>query len=224
MIAADPANSIRHYPMAMSRFGTNPFGENKFRIILASSRRSLVYGQWNEAGTPRAKYCQTYPQIPEGAWVLEEWQDAFTFTGGMTAAQWNLEMTVLGPYPHRGEYVMCGNTGFHPEQVNIEKLIRLVHASDRYSWAEKLAACRNQATKEEIERKCQREAIIRDAFPAFGHAPFSQLSTGRGGAGKTTPVRYSANELGLPVPQGKPGEATAGGAMIIPKRKRRKAA
>jgi hypothetical protein len=223
MTALDPANSLQHYPMPMARFGLNPFGENRFRIILAASRRSLVYGQWNGAGTPRAKWVQTYPHLSATeTYVLEEWVDAFTFTGGVTAEQWNSDsqLNILGPYPHRGEYQMCGNTGFDPAQTNIEKLIRLVHASDRYSWSEKLVAARNQATKEEIERKHLRESIIRDALPAFGHAPFSQLSTGRGGAPKTSPVIRSANELGLPIPQGIPGQATAGGGKVRKQRKR----
>jgi hypothetical protein len=124
----------------------------------------------------------------------------------------------LGPYPDRGDYQMCGNTGFNPADMNIEKLISLVHAADKYSWAEKLAACRNVATKDEIDRKHLREAIIRDALPAFGHAPFSQVSTGRGGSAKTSPVLRSANELGLPVPEGIPGQVTSG-TMVKKKRK-----
>lgn len=226
MTALDPANSLQHYPMSMGRFGLNPFGENRFRIVLAASRRSLVYGQWNGAGTPRAKWVQTYPQLSAGeAYVMEEWVDAFTFTGGMTAEQWNADQqsNILGPYPHRGEYQMCGNTGFNPVDLGttgIEKLISMVHAGDKFSWAEKLVACRNLASKDEIDRRCLREAIIRDALPAFGHAPFSQLSTGRGGAPKTSPIIRSANELGLPIPAGIPGQATAGGGKIVKTRKR----
>ncbi len=224
MLLADPANSLQHYPMDMSRFGRNPFGENRFRIILAASRRSLVQGQWNEAGLPRARWCQTYPQFAAGElYILEEWVDAFTFTG-TTPTGWTMgDGQYLGPYPHRGEYVMCGNSGFDPMQTNIEKLISLVHAADKYSWSEKLVACKNMATKEEIEKKCLRESIIRDCFPAFDGATFSQLSTGAGGASKSTPVLRSANELGLPVPQGTPGQATTGGATIR-KTKRRRAA
>lgn len=225
MTAHDPANSIQHYPMPMERFGVNPFGENRFRIVMASSRRSLVHGKWNESGAARAKYCLTYPQMGH-EWILEEWLDAFIFTGGVTAHQWNADasLNILGPYPSRGEYQMCGNCGFDPAQTNIEKLISLVHGADRYSWAEKLAACRESAARDELSRAETCRAIILDSFPAFGHAPFSQLSTGRGGAAKTSPVLRSANELGLPVPQGKPGEVTTGGAMVVPKKKRRKAA
>src|SRR5579863_5874063 len=89
MTALDPANSLQHFPMAMARFGLNPFGENRFRIVLASTRRSLVFGKWNESGTERAKYCLTYPEIGPN-WILEEWLDAFAFTG-VTPTQWNAE-------------------------------------------------------------------------------------------------------------------------------------
>jgi len=209
----------QHYPMPMKRFGTNAYGDNRFRLVLASSRRFLVSGQWNDAGMPRAKWMRLYPDMPEGAYVLEEWQDTFTFTGGKTREQWDMdEGHSLGPYPDRGDYQMCGSTGFNPADMNIEKLISLVHAADKYSWAEKLAACRNVATKDEIDRKHLREAIIRDALPAFGHAPFSQVSTGRGGSAKTSPVLRSANELGLPVPEGIPGQVTSG-TMVKKKRK-----
>ncbi len=226
MVALDPANSLQHYPMSMTRFGSNPYGENRFRLILAASRRNLVYGQWNDAGAARAKWVQTYPQFSASeAYVLEEWVDAFTFTGGVTAEQWNADssLNILGPYPHRGEYQMCGDTSFNPADMNIEKLIAMVHAADKYSWADKLAACRNQATKEEIERSCLRDAIIRDALPAFGHAPFAGYG-GHGGALKSSPVLRSANELGLPIPQGIPGQVSTGGGTILPKRKRRRAA
>jgi len=210
MTALDPSDSLQHYPMPMARFGLNPYGENRFRLVLAASRRALVYGQWNGAGAPRAKWCPLYPHVQNG-WVLEEWQSAFQFAG-CTAEQWNRDpnLTILGPYPERGEYVMIGNDGFNPADLDIDKLIKLVHAADNYSWHEKLNACKKSQEMREKEQHSQSEAIILDALPAFGHAPFSQVSTGRGGEGKTSPVRKSANELGLKVPQGVPGKVTGG--------------
>ena len=218
MVAIDPSGSLKHFPIPMQRFGLNSFGENLYRIVLASSRRNLVFGRWNGTGTGRAKWVQTYPQIGN-EWILEKWLDAFTFAGPPSA--WD---DILGPYPTRGEYQMCGNTSFEPEHTNVEKLISLITAGDRHSWAEKLAACRKQAENLEREKSELRKAIILDALPAFGHAPFSQPSTGRGGAVKTSPVLRSANELGLPVPHGTPGEVTTGGSMIVPKKRKRRVA
>jgi len=217
MIAYDPAGCLTLYPMSMTRFGTNPFGQDMYRIVNADSRRSIVFGQWNSAGTPRAEYCKTYVGVH--GWILEKWIDAFTFAGPKIA--WD---DILGPYPDRGEYQMCGNTSFDPEQTDIEKLIKLVNAGTKFSWAEKLAACRKNSDEIERQQRSLREAIILDCFPAFGHAAFSQLSTGRGGATKTSPVLRSANELGLPIPDGKPGQATTGGGMIRQRKKRRSAA
>lgn len=223
MIALDPSDSLQHFPIPMAKFGLNPYGENRFRIVLAKSRRALVFGQWNGAGTPRAKWCRIYAQFGD-TWILEEWQDAFTFAG-CTAETWNRDpnLNILGAYPHRGEYVMIGNDGFNPHDFDIEKLITLVHAADKYSWAEKLNACRLSADADSRDRHNQSVAIVRDALPAFGHAPFSQLSTGRGGAGKTSPVLRSANELGLKVPRGIPGQVTGGPQIARQKRKRRAA-
>ncbi len=223
MIALDPAESIQMYPMSMARFGLTPYGENRFRVILASSRRHLVCGQINLAGAKRAMWVRTYPDIPGQPFILEEWVDAFTFTG-CTRDQWAYgDGQFLGPYPYRGEYQMCGSSGFKPEEVNIEKLIRYVHAADNYSWTEKLYACRKKAEADEAATANEVRAIIQDSFPAFGHAPFMGYG-GHGGSTKTSPVLRSANELGLPVPQGIPGQVTTGGSMIVPKRKRRRAA
>lgn len=214
MIATDFSNCLKHYPLPMSRFGLNPFGENRFRLVLAQSRMFIVQGQWRGAGLPKAQWCKLYPQIPMGLYVLEEWHDAFSVTG-TTEDLWNRgDGQYLGPYPSRGDYLQLGDIGFNPAEFNIEKLITLVHASDKYSWNEKLVACKNAATKAEIENRCERDAIIRDCFPAFGHAPFSQLSTGGGGAGKSSPVHRSANEMGTPMPIAKPGKATTRGATV----------
>lgn len=203
----------------MERFGTNTYGENLYRIVLASSRRSLVHGQWNDAGTARARWCLTYPHI--GAqYILEKWLDAFAFTG-CTAATWNVDrsLNVLGPYPNRGEYVMCGDTSFNPGETNIEKLIVLIEAGSRYSWAEKLAACRDKQARVDREKGQIISDIVQDAFRPFGGInPISAGAYGRGT--KTTPVLRSANELGLPIPQGKPGEVTVGGGSVLPNKRK----
>lgn len=205
----------------MQRFGTNPFGENRYRLVLASSRRHICHGRWNEAGLARAKWVPTYAHLPSEDYVLEEWLSAFQYTG-MTPSQWNADpaMLSLGPYPHRGEYTMIGQSGFNPAQVNVEKLIQLVHGADRFSWSEKLNACRSAAEKVEADTKALRESIIRDALPAFGHAAFSAY--GGGGGEKKSPVIRSANELGLPITQGVPGQVTTGGPIV--RKKKRKAA
>lgn len=228
MIAADPAGCLAHYPMPMSRFGLNPFGENKFRIVRASTRRHIVFGQWNQAGTPRAKYVLTYPHLGEG-WILEEWQTAYAFTG-MTAERWNSDpqCTLMGPYPYRGEYSLVGGITIDPENTNIERLIQLVHAGDKYSFAEKLTACKIASEKTEAEKAALCKDIIRDALPSFGTADIIGYGGRRSGKAKPE-IKYSARDLrrmGINTlkPRNAEGVTTGGAQVIVPKHIRRKVA
>ena len=209
----DPG-TLQHYPMDMRRFGLNPFGENRFRIVRASSRRFLIVG-------PTVQWSLLYPHIGE-RWILEEWQDAFTFSG-VTSAGWdaNPDLKILGPYPSRGDYQMCGNTSFDPAQTDIEKLIRYVHAGDRYSWAQKLAACHVAAEKDKADRKSLCRDIVMDALPSFALAP----GVGYGGSfglPKSSPVRITAQQTGLPIPKQRRGQVTSSammGGRWLPKKK-----
>src|SRR4249920_2040494 len=97
----DPKSSLRFWPLEkMSRFGQNPFGENKWRIVWAPSRRSLVHG----AGM-KPQWIVTH-QHAGNAWILEKWLSAYEFTK-CTAEVWNMSLTLLGPYPSRGEYELA---------------------------------------------------------------------------------------------------------------------
>lgn len=205
----DPKTSIQHWPMSMTRFGLNPFGENLYRIVLTDSRRFIVHGKWNDSGQPRAAWQLLYPQMM-GRWVLEKWRSAFEFTV-KTAAQWNRDpdCLVLGPYPTRGEYQMVGDDAFPPADTNIEKLIGMIEVS-RVSWAEKLRACRTQQEYVKADEKRQRVDIIRDCLPAYGTEPMVGFGGGRGT--KTAPVLKSANELHLPRPT---GTAVNGGTRMM---------
>lgn len=221
----DPKTSLQLYPMTMGRFGMNPWGEPMYRIVLAESRRFLVNGKKRGDGAIRAEWMPLYPHIVdefgrcEGQYLLEKWLDAFTFTG-MTAEQWNRnpDMTALGPYPSRGEYAMCGNTQFRPADTDIEKLIGMVNAGTKYSWAEKVAACSLKAQREEDAKKALMTDIIRDALPVCGTEPLVAYGGHRGS--KTAPILKSANELHMPRPT---NEASAnGGARIFTPRQARR--
>lgn len=184
----------------MARYGQNPFGENLWRLVWSDSRTYLVCGQWNDSGAVRAQECLCYPQI-RGQWILERWLSAWDYTR-MLPSQWDASQeNILGPYPSRGEYVLAGDGGLDPGLINFDLLIPMIEAGAKMSWGERLAACHlSQANKDkEYDRKA--DAIIRNAFPAFGGVPFSQLSTGAGGLSKSTPELKTANELGLPVYQ-----------------------
>lgn len=179
----------------MARFGQNPFGENKWRIIHAPSRRSLVHGYGQ-----KPRWLPTYPQAGT-CWVLEKWLSAYDFTK-CTAETWNQSLTLLGPYPSRGEYELAHTfTDLLPSDVNLEKLISMIEAGrERHSAYENSVSLRNDAEKEEREAKNYREAVIRNALPAFGAAAMSGPGGGRGT--KTFDLRLTAEQAGLPVGKG----------------------
>lgn len=221
----DPKTSIQIFPMSMGRFGLNPWGEPMYRIVLAESRCFLVNGKKRGDGAIRAQWMPLYPHIvdefgrPEGQWIIEKWLDAFTFTG-MTPTRWNRDkdMLSLGPYPSRGEYAMCGNTQFRPADTNIEKLIAMVNAGSKYSWAEKLNACRTKANGDQKVKDILCQDIIRDALPFHGTEPLAGYGGGRGT--KTAPILKSANELHLPRPTNTT-QVNGGPRMMTPRQARR---
>lgn len=190
----DPKASLRHWPAPMARFGKNPYGENLYRIVFAPSRRMIAYGTWAD-GSRKARYIPKYPEIGD-QWILERWMTPYEYTG-RTPEQWKQTLTVLGPYPDRGEYEVshvfeaCG-----PTDANLTKLISWIEEGRKRSWWENRTACQADSEADEKERKNLREAIIRDSLPAFGTAPLSGYGGGRGT--KTAPILKSAEELGLP--------------------------
>ena len=204
--------------MPMRRFGLNPWGDPLYRIVLTDSRRYLVCGQWNGAGMSRARWMPLYPHML-AEYVLEKWQDAFTFTG-MTADKWNTDpnCTLLGPYPSRGEYRMIGNEGIKPADTNIEKLIALIEAGSNYSWAEKLAACRKVSEYGQAEAKRLRKDICDDAQSFKGTEALVGFGGGRGT--KTSPILKSANELHLPRPTNQT-QMNGGARMMTPRQAKR---
>jgi hypothetical protein len=190
-------NNLRFWPLeSMSRFGQNPFGDNKWRIVHAPSRRSLVHGEGK-----KPQWIQTYPQAGT-CWVLEKWLSAYDFTK-CTAETWNMSMTLLGPYPSRGEYELAHTfSNLIPSDVNIEKLISLIEAGkNRYSAYENSVSLRDEALREENSERNQRLAKIHNLLPAFGNAPMSGRSGGRGT--KTFDLPLTAQSAGLPTKAGR---------------------
>lgn len=229
----DPKTSLQHHPLPMARFGLNPFGETMYRIVLIESRRSIVYGQWNGSGHPRASWQPTYPHLMIAAqqmndpqetpalYVLEKWLSAFEFAG-CSAAAWarDLDCLMLGNYPHRGEYQMIGSTAIRPADTNIDKLIMLVEAGSKFSWAEKLAACRLNSAKAEADKATQIHDIIEDCLPYKGTEALVGGGTSPGRGTKTAPILKSANELHLPRPTTQ-NSGNGGSRMMSPQQARR---
>lgn len=182
----DPKGNLRFWPLeSMARFGQNPFGENIWRVVHAPSRRSLVHGHGR-----KPKWLPTYPQAGN-AWVLEKWLSAYEFTK-CTAEVWNMSMTLLGPYPSRGEYELAHV--FPDFNVNPEKIITWIEAGKRYSANENANSLKQDMERENEAGVKYRKDVIMNALPAFGNAPMAGYGGGRGI--KTQPDAYSANDFG----------------------------
>lgn len=201
-MAYDPKSSLIHYPEPMARFGLNDFSEPKYRIVLNRSRRSLVHGQGRKPA-----WLRTYPDIKPHVYVMERWLSAYEFTK-TTAAIWNATMTILGPYPSRGEWQMI-HAFDHvlPGDSDIGKLIVWSEAGKRFSANENLNAIKGDVAQEKAAVRKQNHDRQMERFPAFGTKPMVGGHVSRGT--KSAPnLSLTAQELGLPTKPGRTTKAT----------------
>ena len=200
----DPKVNLRHYPMPMAKYGTNPYGEPLYRIVFRDSRRHLVGGAFAGEG-PAYHWVPKYRHV-SAAWILERWHTAFEFTR-MSQLQWDTTMVdpvsgwlILGPYPSRGEYDLVWEFDQGVSADSLDNIIAAIEKGRQRSFGEVRAAhdAEYQAEEKETRRLAQEE--IRDAVTAFGIAPMSSLSGVNRGT-KTVPELRSAQELGLRAPR-----------------------
>ena len=159
----------------MARFGQNPFGENIWRIVHAPSRLRLGH-----APEGRPKWVRAYPEAKEH-WVLEKWMSAYDFAK-CTAEVWNMSMTILGPYPSRGEFELSKIfDSFPPSDEGLDELIASIEAGPkRYSMYENAISIRDEEHRRiAAERKRNRDKLL-NKLPAFGAAAMSANGGGRG--------------------------------------------
>ena len=196
----DGAPTIQHYPMALGRFGQNPFGENLFRIVLAPSVARLIGGQWPD-GSRGYKWSVPLSYRSKG-WILESWDWC-----RVSPREWESAMDpfsgwpVNGPYPSRGEYYLSWEFDKGVQADSLEKIIGAIHAGRNRSFEEIRKNLKDEYAAEERNRLREQDAEIRDGFTAFGVTP-KPISSRRVSRGtKTMPEMKSANELGLPIPR-----------------------
>ena len=207
---------------SLRQFGINPYGDPLFRVVWAPSRTMLVGGKHTVRDGAVANDAQLaanngrdnsvrhewvgykhYPRYPGvNEYVLEAWLSPVQYGG--TPRQWELQQTdeetgllVLGPYPQRGEYDVKWYFGQeYPTVSQVEKMIQVIFAGDRYTSAEKKAAMVEADKKAHLERVARNKDIILDALPGHGLNPSSSHP------GKKRPedyaLRVSANDLGFP--------------------------
>jgi len=197
----DAAPSIQNFPLPMSRFGLNPFGEPRYRIVLASSVKQLIGCQWPDGW--RTYRWSTPLNYRDKGWILESWDWC-----RMTQQEWDSMIEPLsgwpvrGPYPSRGEYYFSWEfeRGLGIFTSDVERIIAAIEKGRNRSSGEVRQNMKLEYEREERASKQAASDEIRDACTAFGVAPFS------GGSGvsrgtKTAPVLRTAQELGLPIPR-----------------------
>ncbi len=187
----------------MGIFGKNPHGDNLYRIIFGPSRTHLVYGEWPN-GERKAQWVKKYPEVGD-SWVLERWMTPFEYAR-CTPDEWNQTLTVLGPYPDRGEYELCHRFELvNPADESIVRLIDAIeqgHKQTRRNGAvfdnpDNTQACLRIAEEEQASTSSQMQALIGNALPAFGAD--AMVGYGGGRSSKGGKVVKSAQEAGLPV-------------------------
>ena len=200
MLQYDPAVNLRHYPVPMSKYGTNPFGENLYRIVFTESRRHLVGGMWPD-GSMAYHWVPKYRQI-SSAWILERWRFE-----PMTKFQWERDLVdpvsgwpLFGPYPARGDYDLCWEFDHGVDSDSMDNVVAFIEKRMVRSFQDTRDMISQGYEAEEKETRQNNFLDMRDTFPAFGSAPMTSGRFGRGT--KTLPDAVTANELHMPRPRG----------------------
>jgi hypothetical protein len=204
--------TIQLHPLCkLDRFGSNPLGDLKYRVVYAPTRFYLVGKQWEDNN--RAEY-RLMPLYRAKGWILERWLSPMEYCG-MGPERWEIEnkdwrtgLYITGPYPHRGEYEMCWDfEGNEPTHGYAMRVVSMIEAGRLKSYNEHLQANRDQMAKEEKARDSQTFDMIQNEMPTFRGQVLSAPST-RGRSGirqfKTRPDKLGAKDLkfgGKPVPQ-----------------------
>lgn len=210
----DPAINLTRYPMPMTQYGSNPYGEDLYRIVYAASVRHLLGGRflWKEDDPDQPACADEYRWIPTydfDGWILERWHTPFQFAG-MSQAQWDRQyrdpltgFLTLGPYPSRGQYAEVHRFTCAVADANIGKLVTWVEQSQKNSWQDVRDANQDAYDKQEKDTRTKRLDIINETRRAHGHRPMAGAHASFNS--KTIPDAVTANQLarrrGMPLPK-----------------------
>lgn len=213
----DPVKNLQHYPLAMAKYGLNPYLQPLYRIVLASSRRHLVGGMWPD-GETAYHWLPTYKPIKDSRgrdkvdyWVLERWQVCKT-----TKAEWDRMVEPIsgwlinGPYPSRGEYYHCWTFDQGVGEDNLATIIGAAERSPYRSVQDLDDFNRKEYADQDKETHRNTYDEIRDAFTAFGGRAFASSRVARGI--KTIEPLKTAEECGLPIPKQIPAQRKPAGS------------
>lgn len=196
-------SNVQQYPLVpMEKYGQNPYGDNIWRIILASSRRFIVAGLWG-AGATAGQTCASeeplYPSLFSATtdnWILEKWISAMEFAG-CSPEVWEWRYQSQGPYPERGDYVLshvfetCG-----PSDANLDKLISWINEGKKRSFQEIRNGIQDSLDYE--KKEASRIGFDREYDKLSAHLDYAMVGPYATRGTKTAPCRLSAAQAGLP--------------------------
>jgi len=188
------------YPMPMSKYGLNPFGENLYRLVYAPSVKKMVGGKFTD-GYIGYRARPAYRHIGQ-FWVIEKWISALELTR-MTEQQYDTVykdketgLYPTGPYPHRGVYHYCETLSGNPSEANIDKLVSWLEHAKHVDPAQNQRQLLDDLDKADKDDAARRWDWAKDKERAAGirAANFGGMVK----AQKSYPMEKSATSLGLP--------------------------
>jgi hypothetical protein len=162
------------YPLIkMGGFGENIFGQPIFRIVFSDSRTYLAGGKWPD-GASEYRETPLYPQI-RGKWVMEKWLPAEEYGGTREQyerAQLDIEsgLFTLGPYPYRGEYVLCHTFIATPTESSVGWAVHNLKISRDLTPGARKQGIMQPLEKQKREQDQRFEDIWNDAMGPFAKA------------------------------------------------------
>ncbi len=200
-----------HWPISLTRFGTNPFGKPVFRMVFSPTVRKLIFGT-NAKGEVGGHVRPSYRHLGD-VWILEKW-----ISGAQACQMTPTEyenygprdpqsgMLIEGPYPHQGIYNHCwtfdGDTLQGGIEGAIDKIIGLINKGAGRSYAEIKAANKELDEKEEKRAADERFLRVRETESCFGIRPASVSGGPRVGNLKSLRNPITADKTGLPIKRG----------------------
>lgn len=165
--------TLQTYPtIPMKRFGTNLYEEPLYRIVWSDSRTDLIGGRWPDGA---CEYRESPRYAGLHAWVLEKWMSSVEYAGTPQeyhAAQWDADSGLLtcGPYPSRGEYVLCHVFVGQPSNRAVEKQIYGLKVSRDLTPGQRKQGIMDPLEKQERERNERFDQIFDQSMGPFSTA------------------------------------------------------
>jgi hypothetical protein len=173
--------------------GRNRFGEPNFRVVWGWSRLSWIGGRWTDRdahgniirSTIELRRVPKY--LPFDRWHIERWvpPEIYGSPNVWHAATLEREdgilVSVLGPYPTRGEYEHCFTlAGKRGEFISLDtiacgKIARAIEWARRQPRAKSRLALDTRESQRERESDARIDEVLDDA-PAFHAQPFVTIA------------------------------------------------